>query len=130
MAIAAPSPGEIQAVIDDTLLLRKAKALPSFLSGALHDMAAANHDMPLTMRSRLPRHWCEGALTWEAILARKWRCAMDISEGRTRAVAVWARVLLRAAQSRGREFFDVSDNFSAVAVLCRGRAQPQQLNAV
>ena len=55
---------------------------------------------------------------------------MDIAEGESRAVGIWGRVLLRCPGSRGKEVFDISDNFSAVAVFSRGRAQPQHLNAV
>ena len=130
LAISAPPIQEIEDVIKDSRLLGKATALPSLLLGARSQTQTAAHDMPLTLRSSVPRHWCEGKVQWFAILARKWRTAMDISEGETRSIVVWARVLLRAARSRGREFFDVSDNFSAVAVICRGRAQPRHLNAV
>ena len=69
-------------------------------------------------------------MQWHAVLARKWKTQMDIAEGESRAVGVRGRVLLRCPRSRSREVFDISDNFSAVAVFSRGRAQPQHLNAV
>ena len=93
-------------------------------------LAASPHDMPLAFRSQVPRHWSEGSVQWHAVLARKWKTQMDIAEGETRAVGIWARVLLRCPGSPGKEVFDISDSFSAVAVFSRGRAQPQHLNAV
>ena len=124
LAVAAPPRDEILQVINATTLQGKARALPSLLLGARSALAVTPHDMPLTLRSQVRRHWCEGGVQWHAVLARKWKTHMDIAEGESRAVGVWGRDLLRYPGSRGQEVFDISDNFSVVAVFSRGRTQP------
>ena len=64
------------------------------------------------------------------MLARRWKAHMGIGEGETRSIAAWARVLARSMLSCRREVLDISDNFGAVALVCRGRACLPHLNRV
>ena len=62
------------------------------------------------------------------MLSRRWKAPMGIGEGETRAAVAWSRVLAAAPESARHEILDVSDNFSAVAILTRGRAHVKPLN--
>ena len=83
---------------------------------------------PLVSRTVLPKRWFAADGAWTRVLARRWKAPMGIYEGELRAATMWAELLATAAESRGKEFLSISDNFGVVAVMTRGRQSQRAFN--